>query len=187
MAQIRGSSLPAKQPRCFSIHGLFSLTSVCRQIRAETHLLVYECSAFAFSGGNYNYARAIRAFTQSLTERELSAIRTICWPLLGALSFQRSLRGVESGEPDRACVEEIRALTGLRRVVLRFGAVDLNVRIEYSDAEVAELERLVEEAGGEIYATERRFRRMLAVRGMKMLLAKEEVEVECEKMPRLWN
>ncbi|KAF2632452.1 hypothetical protein BU25DRAFT_487943 [Macroventuria anomochaeta] len=181
-SELSSSSEPTKRKRCFSVHGLFSLTSVCRQTRADTQSLIYEVNTFAFSDGNYNYSSAIRAFTQSLTEREVSVIHTIYWPLMNVLVYRRSLHGVSLEEPDRACVEELRALKGLKRVVLRYcGSEFNNIADKHSEYEKMELEGLLAEKGGWDYAVKRQFQRTLAVRGMKALIGREDVEVECEK------
>lgn len=176
------STEPIKRKRCFSAHGLFSLTSVCRQVRAETHLLVYERNSFAFSDGNYNYSSAIRAFTETLDERELSSIHTIYWPMINALLYQRSIHGENIDEPDRACVEESRALKGLKRVVLRYIGSDIhNVTNKASEYEAKELKAIFAERGRWDYLVETEFRITLAIRGMKALLGSEDVEIVCDK------
>ncbi|XPS73910.1 hypothetical protein M3J09_006040 [Ascochyta lentis] len=180
----RGSDVPyaRKQKRCFSIHGLFSLTSVCSQTRSETNLSVYELNAFAFSSENYNYGTAIRAFTLSLSKRQLSVVRCVYWPLLQARIFQQNLHGVRIEGCEWACVEEFRALTGLERVVLRYKATDVEKRLhEYSEDEAVELEGLLAERRGGDYVVQRVFRRTLAVRGMEKVVGSDAVDVVCRK------
>ncbi|KAJ8106461.1 hypothetical protein OPT61_g9522 [Boeremia exigua] len=151
--------------RCFSVHGLFALTSVCRQVRADTQVLVYELNAFAFSDGNYNYSSAIRGFTRSLSAREIAAVHTVYWPLVNGLMYQRNGQGRELEELDRSCAVELGALKGLERVVLRyFGSEFETVREKHSEAEAAELQSLLADRGGRDYAIKRQFRRTLAVR-----------------------
>ena len=171
-----------KRKRCFSVHGLFALTSVCRQTRAETHQLVFERNSFAFSNANYNCGRALHAFTQSLMERQLSTVYMIYWPLTNALFYQRSLHGEKIEEPDQACVKEFRAMKGLKTVVLRYIGSDVsNTRDRVTEYEKAELQARFAERGGWDYWVEREFRRTLAVRGMRALIEREDVEVACEK------
>jgi hypothetical protein len=151
-------------------------------VRAETHLLVYERNCFAFTDGNYNYSSAIRAFTGTLNERELSSIHTIYWPIMNALLYQRSIHGTEISEPDRACVEELRALKGLERVVLRYTGSDIrNMTKTASEYEAKELKAIFAERGGWDYLVENEFRRTLSIKGMKALLGSEDVEIVCDK------
>jgi hypothetical protein len=170
--------------RCFSINGLFALTSVCRQTRMETALLIYKLNAFSFSDAHYNYASAVRVWTASLHSRELHAVRTLYWPLRQALVFQHSVHGVGMRDPDRACEEELRALSGLEKVVLRYSAADVGRRVgEFSVEERRVLDGLFGEADQAWdYAIEREFRRRLAVRGMVRLVGRDGVDVLCEKL-----
>lgn len=171
-----------KRRRCFSVHGLFGLTSVCRQIRADTQVLVFELNAFAFTDENYSYSSAIRAFSSSLSKREIAGVHTIYWPLVNILVYRQSLHGVKLEEPDRSCSEELGALTGLKKVVLRhFGSAFDSTATKYSEAEAQELKALLAEPGAEQYICERQYRRMLAERAMKELVASKDVEVRCER------
>ncbi|KAJ4986063.1 hypothetical protein SVAN01_08436 [Stagonosporopsis vannaccii] len=176
------SAEPAKRRRCFSVHGLFALTSVCQQIRTDTQVLVYELNAFTFTDGNYNYSSAIRAFTSSLTQREIAAIHTLYWPLVNVLVYRQGLHGVKLEEPDRSCTEELGALKGLDMVFLRhFGPGFDSVAIKYSDAEAQELKEILAGHGAHAYAVEREYQRTLAVKTMNVLLARKHVEVHCER------
>lgn len=181
-SELSSSSELAKRKRCFSDYALFSLSSVCRQTRADPQVLVYELNTFAFSDGHYNYSRAIRAFTRSLTERKLSVIHTIYWPLVTVLVYRRSLRGEKVEEPESACAEELRALKGLKRVVLRYGGPEFNSLADrHNEGEKMELRGLLAANGRWDYALEREFRRTLAVRAMKAVIARDDVTMECEK------
>lgn len=176
------SSELAKRKRCFSVYGLFSLSSVCRQTRADLQMLVYELNTFTFTDGHYNYSRAIRAFTRSLTERKLSVIHTIYWPLVTVLVYRRSLRGEKVEEPESACAEELRALKGFKRVVLRYGGPEFNSLADKHNKGVKmELRGLPAANGRWDYALEREFRGTLAVRAVKALIARDDVTIECEK------
>ncbi|UPX14231.1 uncharacterized protein EKO05_0004720 [Ascochyta rabiei] len=173
---------PTKRKRCFSVEGLFSLTSVCRQTRAETHLSVYKLNSFAFSVEYFNYGRAIHAFTHPLPEREVSSIHCLYWPLLQARVFQQSLHDARIEGSGWTCVEELRALKGLNKVVLRHKATDVEkTPDEYSEDEAKELESLFAVRSGAEYIVERQFRRTLAVRGMAKLVGSERVELVCQK------
>lgn len=179
---LTSSSNPLKRKRCVSVHGLFSLASVCRQTRADLQLLVYELNSFAFSDKHYNYGRAIRAFSQSLATRELSTIKTVCWPLVNVLVYRRSLRGEKVEEPDSACVEELRSLKGLNRIILRYGGPEFNsLADKHNEEERMELRSLLAANGGWDYGLERDFRRRLAVRTARALIATENVTIECER------
>lgn len=179
----RSSSHPTNRKRCFSVHGLFGLTSVCRQIRADTQLLVYELNAYAFSDRNYNYSSAIRAFTRSLTEREIAAIHSIYWPLMNILLLPGNLRDAQLEEPDQTnCSKELKSLTGLKSVVLRhFGNGFHYVAERHVEEEKQELERMFAERGRQNYAVVRRFLRMVAVRRISALIDREDVKIECER------
>ncbi|KAF3031677.1 hypothetical protein E8E12_002574 [Didymella heteroderae] len=181
-SELSGSSKPAKRRRCFSVHGLFSLTSVCRQTRADLQILVYELNSFAFSDRHHNYSHAIREFDRSLAERELSTIHTIYWPLLNVLVYRRSSRGEKVEELDSACAEVLKNFKGLERIVLRYGGPEFNsLADKHNDEERIELQGLLEANGGWDYALGRDFRRKLAVRTAKGLIARENVVIECEK------
>lgn len=180
----RRRQLPTRK-MCFSVHGLFALTSVCRQIRAETHLLVYEHNEFAFAKDNYNYRGAIRALIRTLTEREASAIRTICWPLADVVQDRSSLRGKNLDGPQRDCFEELRALKGLKKVVLRQHMLDSGYKASnYTAEENEELNRRVAERSREAYSVQRIFVREIAVQDTKRLIRREDVQVECIKFHR---
>jgi hypothetical protein len=150
-------------------------------MRADTKSLVYGLNTFGFSDRCYNYGSAIQAWTKSLSEREKAAVKTIYWPLRQAILFQQSLHGVRIQEPDRPCVDELRSLPNLKKVVLRYTASDLQKRKgEFSVDEENELVRLFAEAGRVWdYGVEREFRRELAMRGMKSLIGNGKLEVEC--------
>ena len=185
-SELTSSSGPAKRRRCFSVYGLFSMASVCRQTRADLQVLVYELNSFAFSDKNYNYSCAMRAFTQSLTDRELSSVQAIHWPLVNVLAYRRSLRGEKVDEPDSTSAEELRTLRGLTRIVLRYGGPEFNSLADKPDKEERlELQGLLETNGGWDYALEREFRRKVAVRTVKGLIAREDVRIECKKTWRV--
>ncbi|KAF3048794.1 hypothetical protein E8E11_010003, partial [Didymella keratinophila] len=150
-----------------------------RQTRADLQLLVYELNSFAFSDKDYNYGRAIRAFTSSLTERELSTIQTVHWPLVNVLVYRRSLRGDRVEEPDKTCAEELRSLRGLNRIVLRYGGPEFNsLADKYNEEERIELRGLLEANGGWDYGLERDYRRTLAVRTAQALIAREDLTIK---------
>lgn len=157
---------------------------MCRQIRADTHLLVYEHNAFAFTDGNYNYSSAISAFTKSLTEREVAAVHTIYWPLVNVLVYRHCLHGAQLEEPDRRCAKELGSLTKLEKVILRYWGNEFNIADKHSEAEANELRALLAPHGGWNYHVEKEYRRTLGVRAMKALLARE-IEVQCEKSWRV--
>lgn len=181
-SELTSSSEPAKRVRCFSVHGLFGLTSVCKQTRADLQVLVYELNSFAFSDGYYNYSRAVRAFTSSLTSHELSVVHTVYWPLVSILAYRRSLRGEKVEGPDSTCAEEFGALEGLKRLVLRYGGPEFsNFTDKHTEEERAEFRNLLAAHGGWDYALERDFRRTLAVRIAKALVVTKGVTIECEK------
>lgn len=179
---MNNSSAPAKRKRCVSIHGFFSLTSVCRQTRADLYRSVYQLNSFAFSDKNYNYSRAIHAFTQSLTEQELPLIRTVQWPLASILIYRGNLRGERVEEPDSGCVEEHRNLNGLNRLIFRYGGPELNrLADNHTEKEREGSLALLGVNGRRDYAIERKFRRTLAVRTARVLIARESVSIDCEK------
>lgn len=181
-SELTSSSGPPKRRRCFSVYGLFSMASVCRQTRADLQLLVYELNSFAFSDKHYNYSRAMRAFTKSLTERELSSIQAIHWPLVNVLAYRHNLRGEKVEEPDSTSVEELRNLPGLTRVVLRYGGPEFNSLADKpNEEERLELQGLVKTNGGWDYALEREFRRTMAARTARALIEREDVRIRCEK------
>ena len=104
------------------------------------------------------------------------------WPLMNALFYHRSLHGEKIEEPDQACVKEFRAMKGLKKVVLRYIGSDVsNTTDKFTEFDKAELQARFAERGGWDYRVERDFRRTLAVRGMRALIEREDVEVACEK------
>lgn len=139
---------------------------------------VVEGNGFAFSRGGYDYVDGIELFVQSLTVRERSVIRCIYWPL----SHARDLYHANTKQPmspprdPAVCVDALRSLTGLKKVVLRYVATDVGGAI-LSAGETEEMK----EVWGWDYVAEKRFRRELAVRGLKALLVDKEVEIVCEK------
>jgi hypothetical protein len=178
-----GKYSPITGPRkqCASLQALFALPHVCRQLRAETTLLIYELNSFAFSDKAYNYSRAIKQWTQSLDAREKAAVNSICWPLRQARNFYQFSQHAQAMQlPDRACTEELRSLVNLKKVVLRSIATDVGMA-KLSPSEYAELEALYVARGVRGYSTEREFRRSLAVRGMREQLGLAEVDIRCEK------
>lgn len=143
---------------------------------------MYELDSFAFSDKHHNYSRAIRDLTQSLTERELSSIQTIHWPLVNVLVYRRSLRGEKVEEPDSTCAKELRSLRGLNQINLRYGGPEFNsLADKHNKEERIELRGLLEANGGWDYGVERDYRRMLAVRTARELIARVDVMIECER------
>jgi hypothetical protein len=147
---------------------------VCQQLRSETIPLIYASNSFLFNDSLYNYAKSFPLFISSLPPSVLHSIKTIYWPLRQARDIQRF--GIGNLEPpDCSCIEELRALTGLKKVVLGFVVSDVGAA-RMRESEIWEMGRMD-------YAEERRFRRELAVRGMREVLGEREgsVEVVCER------
>lgn len=167
---------PTTQPSYASLPGLFSISSASRQLQAETTGVVLAGNAWAFTDTRCNYASALPLFLASLAPRHVPLIRKIHWPLRHARDVQRFGDKVQA--PDRACREELSSLMGLVKVVLRYVGTDVGA------ARLGVGEREEYEGRGEMgYMEERRFRRELAVRGMRGLVGRE-VEVCCEKTRR---
>jgi hypothetical protein len=109
-----------------------------------------------------------------LPSKHIELVKTIYWPLRQARDFQRFGHAMEL--PDRSCVDEFAKCTGLQKVVLRYVATDVG------NAKMAVHEQAEFEERGEMgYKEDRRFRRELAVRGMREVLEKEGVDVVCER------
>jgi hypothetical protein len=154
---------------------------VCKQTRADVQVLIYELNSFAFSDVQYNYSRAIRAFIQTSSERELFSVRTIYWPLVSFLAYRHSLRGENVEEPDTACAGELRIFEGLRRLTLRYGGAEFNSFADkHNEEEKMELQRLLAVNDGRNYALIREFRRTLALRASKAVI-RDYVKAECEQ------
>ncbi|KAH3919143.1 hypothetical protein HBH56_029350 [Parastagonospora nodorum] len=165
---------PTTLPHYTSLPGLFGISSTCRQLQAETTDFVLAGNSWAFTDTRYNYATAFPLWLGTLSAKQRESIRTIHWPLRHARDVQQF--GDEVQAPDRACRDELRCLTGLERVVLRYVGTDVGAaRLGVGERE--EFERQGETG----YVEERRFRRELAVRGMRGLVGREEVQVVCEK------
>lgn len=176
-------NIDTRRKRCASICGLFALSSVCYQIRAETMLLHIEGPSFAFSDTHFNYNKAFPLFLESLSLRERNAVRSIHWPLRQAREcYHRSLKDKPMEAPDQAFIDEFRELPYLQGVVLQYLATDVG-GLRLTGHDVAELEGLVADVGeGKLYQVEREFRRELAVRGMMWQIShKDGVNVRCEK------
>lgn len=171
--------------RCFSVHGLFGLTSVCKQIRADTHLLVYRLNCFSFSEVNHNYGSAIRTLISTLTEREISAILSVYWPLINVVRCRPSPQGTSCDGSEPNCTDELRALKGLQKIVLRHSGSESDyIAGNYTWAEQEELHRQIAERSNEIYSVKREFVRAVAAQDMMAFIKKEDVMVECKKFSR---
>ncbi|CAO2655120.1 Nn.00g101840.m01.CDS01 [Neocucurbitaria sp. VM-36] len=168
---------PIKRKRCASIPGLFSLPQVCRGLREDTLLLLYELNTFAFTDNSYNYSEALRSWVLSLDAPQKDAIRSISWPLRQAREYQRMLNGLPMEAPDRDCSAEFAELSGLTNVVLRWVPTDIgNGALSFS--ELAELSREYVRCGGGNYHIQRAFRRSLAQRGMQIQVNRADVQIE---------
>lgn len=66
---------PPIHVRSNSVPKLLRLTQICRQIHAETDLLVFKANEFRI--GN---ELSFKTFVQSLSQRQLEAITTCVWP-----------------------------------------------------------------------------------------------------------
>lgn len=161
---------------------LFPVAQVCRQLRNETRMMVISGNGFAFSGEGYDYVAAVELFVRSLTARERSAVRCIYWPLSHASDFHHAntKQLITPPRDPAACVNALRSLAGLRRVVLRYEATDVG-GAKLSEEEKEEIWDFSGREGKWDYAAERKFRRELAVRGMRKVLANEAMEIVYEK------
>lgn len=106
----------------------------------------------------------------------MSAIRTIYWPFMSVLVFQRTSCGIKIEEQDQASVGPIAALEELRRVVFRYKATE-----SAFTTDALELDSLVAQAEEELCITGRQCFRLLAIRGMRALTGKEDLVVEFKK------
>jgi hypothetical protein len=170
------------QPRYAHLGCLFAISSVCQQLRSEIIPMIYANNAFLFTDALYSYAISLPLFITSLTPSYLHSIKTIYWPLRQARDIQRF--GIGNLEPpDRSCMEELRSLTGLKKVVLGFVVSDVGAA-RMRESEIREMGVLGIGTPGMVdYAGERSFRRELAVRGMREVLGGSggEVEIGCER------
>jgi hypothetical protein len=149
---------------------VLTLPLVCALIRDEVLPLIFGTNTFSFSDERYDYAIAFPILT-SLYPTLAPFIKEIEWPLRQARDVQRF--GPTLHLPDRSCVDEFAKMTGLQEVVLRYKATDVG------GAKLSEGE--VEEMGNTGYGEERAYRRVLAGRGVQVLLAREGVKVRWEK------
>ncbi|KAF2997558.1 hypothetical protein E8E13_000842 [Curvularia kusanoi] len=177
-----------KVKRCFSVHGLFVLPKVCRQVREDTHLLVYELNGFAFSAGNFNFRRALSAFQASLTAREMLAVYTLYWPFIDIVSHRRRLQddGLES--PLRqSCTEELRLFGALKKIVLRYFENDLRyLEGRWTEEEEQELKVILADRRSSRYQAPRELTRRVVMRSMVALIDRADTKVECERSWRAY-
>ncbi len=153
-----------------SLHALFPLANVCRQVRAEVGLSLYEGNTFAFLDYSRNYAVALPTWLASLHAKERNAISALAWPERQARKYQRPVMytdGGHLGPPDRDCSGEFTELTGLKRVELRVEG-DWRALSEFKGKEMDESEKAkIENGGWYNLRTLNDFTRMLAVKGMR--------------------